>query len=92
MSQVVLRLVQDSFLNQHYQKALNCLNELKAHCVKVRFYSYCFFYDSFNEAFFSSKSKQVRISSITNDFIIPFLFALEGRFILFRFIVVERYA
>lgn len=35
MSHVVLRLVQDSFLNQHYEKALNCIRELRAHCVKV---------------------------------------------------------
>ena len=32
---IILRLVTESFLDQHYQKALNCIQEIRAHCSKV---------------------------------------------------------
>lgn len=36
MSNVIKRLVMDSFLNQHYQKALECMQEFRLHCIKIR--------------------------------------------------------
>ena len=36
MSNVVVKLVKDSFLDQHYAKALDCMKALRQQCVKVR--------------------------------------------------------
>jgi len=37
MCQIIMKLVTDSFLNQHYEKALTCIKECRMDSVRVRF-------------------------------------------------------